>query len=214
MRAILAFLLATTVSFAAQAQSDSIVARADVARRSSIVARTTAECQIVTPLPSFQNVGQMSPAFLTFEYDATDPTLTGITIRVHWESSQVTIDPSMDLGNVFTGAGAFTVIGPSSVQDDTSDFDSDPSTDKFFTIGWVDSNPPAEFPGTVPQNLFDATFTTDAGFAGTTSVNVSYQSRDLTCLTTPAPMTSATIASLGIATPTPTPTVTATPTAT
>ena len=174
-----------------------------------ILPRTTTACQIVTPLPSFQNVDQSSPVTLNFEYDATDNTLNGIGVRVHFNSSLLTF---VNNTNVFNPGGNITFVG-TPVVEDVGDLDGDPLTDMRYGMSWADATT-GSFTGTVlPQSLFDANFTTAAGFSGATQVNVTYISNDPSCAGQ-VPETSATIADPTVGTPTPIPTATVTPTVT
>jgi hypothetical protein len=67
---------------------------------------------------------------VTISYASDDPTLTGVGIRIHFDSSEMTLQST---SNVFaTGkVGEITV-------DDVDDFDSDPETDSMVILAWAD----------------------------------------------------------------------------
>jgi hypothetical protein len=70
------------------------------------------------------------PVFYTASDE--DSTLTGIGVRIHYDSSKLTWDS-------FSDVYAFGKIGQdSSPQDDIEDYDGDPSTDKYLTVAWLD----------------------------------------------------------------------------
>lgn len=97
---------------------------------------------------------------------------SGLGLRLHFASSKLTFD-SLSLG-----VAEDVFFNPNTVeaQDDTSDFDNDPSTDKFITAVWndliqIDGGWPAG--ATQPVTLYTSTFTAAADFSGQTDVNFS-----------------------------------------
>ncbi|MDF1734200.1 MAG: hypothetical protein P1U37_02870 [Minwuia sp.] len=101
--------------------------------------------------------------------DPVDETLTGIGIRVHFDSSVLQFD---GLENVFQPAlQPFGQI----VEADSGDFDDDATTDSFVALNWADFG--GQFPGvgTTPLDLFDILFT-GRGSATDSSVNFSASS--------------------------------------
>ncbi len=98
--------------------------------------------------------------------NSRDDTLktTGVTLRMHYNSKQITPDIASITGSVFTGA---------TLQDmaDGNDLDSNSATDRFVNFLWFDFN--GNFPvGTnLPLKLFTADFDSVNNFSGVTSVN-------------------------------------------
>ena len=93
-----------------------------------------------------------------------DETLSGLGLRMHWDSSMLTYD---SLSQVF--AGGLQPLGDP--QMDTADYDGDPDTDWYLTVFWIDlgGNWPGE--GAAPQKLFTANLAATESFANSTTVN-------------------------------------------
>ena len=92
-----------------------------------------AQEQIVSGALSAQEVSPGGIVDLTISYQATnDVLLTGLGLRMHFDSSDITLgDFSYKLRDSFLG---------SQIQDDTDNFDSDVSTDKFLLVAWADTS--------------------------------------------------------------------------
>jgi hypothetical protein len=124
----------------------------------------------LTPADSDQPVGGSFTLTASYDVDDGDNTLTGIGVRFHFDSSKLQFT---GYDNVFpTG-----LIGAQDPQNDTSDFDSDPNTDKFLLVAW--SKPFAgDWPNqTLPLDVAQLGFTVDPGApAGATLVNVTFSS--------------------------------------
>ncbi|NOX56951.1 MAG: hypothetical protein GXP27_21425 [Planctomycetes bacterium] len=121
--------------------------------------------QIITPDPAELFAGSGVPVQfdVTYATDPLDNSLTGLTLRMHYDSSQLAYEVPTNL------------LGSPTVQDqaDTDDFDNDPSTDRFVLFLWFDVN--GQWPGgPLPTRLYTANFTTTQDFAGT-QVNFSGQ---------------------------------------
>ena len=104
-------------------------------------------------------------------YETTDHNAaTGVGIRVHYDSSQLSVDA---ITNVLYRSNVGTQI-----KQDTADYDDDPLTDKLILAGWADTN--ADWPGQLdlPATLFDITYTTSKAFKGS-QVNVTVSSGDV-----------------------------------
>ena len=88
-------------------------------------------------------------ARLAMRYTTTDlnPNLSGIGIRVHYNSSYVN---AVTLENVF----ATGLIGINDPQVDEFDFDGDSDTDQYIVVSWASFSGPV-WPGEVPIDLFD-----------------------------------------------------------
>ncbi len=85
----------------------------------------------------------------------------GLGLRVHFDSSKLSF-------NSLTNAlqNGFQPI--SNIQDDSSDFDGDPQTDKFFIVAWVDTT--GQWPASTPIDLFTSHFTANTGFVDSTRI--------------------------------------------
>ena len=105
--------------------------------------------QIVTPSPANQNVA----AGNRFTFDAnysTDPVnanLTGLGIRLHFDSSSVTYNR---LDNLLSPG----LIAQPSVQNDSQNYDRDTTTDRYVLVAW--SDPTGSWPGSLPARLIRA----------------------------------------------------------
>ncbi|MGB1010901.1 MAG: IPTL-CTERM sorting domain-containing protein [Thiolinea sp.] len=125
--------------------------------------------QLLTPATS--NTRYAAPTetvSFTAVYNVSSPqtdTETGIGLRVHYDSSQLT-----PVNNQLYPTGAQPV---GEITDDSEDYDADPQTDKYFVLAWIDLN--AQWPGsnTLPLDLFTSDFTVSNTFSGTTRVNLS-----------------------------------------
>lgn len=124
--------------------------------------------QVITPDPLSQTVTPGDPVGITVNYSTFDPvdeTLSGLGLRIHYDSSSLIWDSFSDV--YATGK----IAQDSSPHDDTSDLDDDPSTDKYLIVAWADlmGNWPGE--GTTPLALYTANFITSESFTGSTTVN-------------------------------------------
>ena len=125
--------------------------------------------QVITPDPLAIEVGPGAAMSFGLIYDTLpqDDTLTGIGVRVHYDSSKLTFDQvseTLTFGRLFN---------PDLVQSepDVSDFDGDPDTDSFISLAWVDFG--GNWPGAVPEKLAQVHFVTARDFAGSTAINFS-----------------------------------------
>jgi hypothetical protein len=130
--------------------------------------------QVIRPDPLAQTVSSGDPVSITVTYSTANPideTLTGLGLRIHYDSSKLTWDSFSDVfayGKIDQDTGPF---------DDTSNFDGDPATDKYLTIAWDDliGRWPGE--GTTHLDLYTVNFTASASFInGSTAVNFSASS--------------------------------------
>tara|TARA_B110000090_G_scaffold16894_1_gene16889 strand:+ start:492 stop:1040 length:549 start_codon:yes stop_codon:yes gene_type:complete len=104
-------------------------------------------------------------------YETTDNKLaTGVGIRVHYDSSQLSVDA---ITNVLYRSNVGTQI-----KQDTADYDNDPLTDKFVTAGWADTN--RQWPEYSGQQvtLLDLMISTSDEFEGS-QINVTLSSGDV-----------------------------------
>jgi hypothetical protein len=91
-------------------------------------------------------------------YDTSDnnETLTGLGLRIHYDSSKLTWN---EFSDVLSTAKTAEDLVPA---DDTMDYDNDPSTDKYLGIAWFD--PSENWPGaTLPVKLYAVSFTAAEG---------------------------------------------------
>ena len=105
---------------------------------------------------------------LTVKYQATDNALTtGLGLRLHFDSSQLTIGSYSERLNV--GAQPFQIVP------DDQDYDNDASTDQYYLTSWadfagvgwpVDGN--TGNPLDQPVDLYSVPVTTTSDFSGTT----------------------------------------------
>ena len=121
--------------------------------------------QIVAPSPATIDVTDASGEAVVFDVDysttPTDPTLTGLGLRMHFDSSKLAFE---ELTSVLpTG-----LIQQQDPVADAGDYDSNSSTDQYVLISWADIA--GGWPGVETVILFAAHFTTLGG-EGTTQVN-------------------------------------------
>ena len=125
--------------------------------------------QIITPDPLTQEVTEGNPASIDVNYTTSDgdETLSGLGLRLHWDSSQLTF---VDLTSVWVGD---FVSADNTCQVDGSDFDGDASTDCYVNVVW--NSVSSEFPGdsNTPTLLYTANFTSNVPSANSTDVNFS-----------------------------------------
>jgi hypothetical protein len=94
-----------------------------------------------------------SQKVLTVSYASADTSTTGLGLRIHFDSSAVTLS---DITNVFT-TDAITLPAVDAVETDSEDADNNPETDSFVLANWASLF--GTWPGSSPVNL--ATFTFD-----------------------------------------------------
>jgi hypothetical protein len=99
------------------------------------------------------------------EYNADDADLTGLGLRVHFDSSELSL---VDISEVLDQDVIFT---DEDVREDTLDADGNASTDSFVHVGWasVDGN----WTGEVPTDLLTVNFTVAETATGSTSIGFS-----------------------------------------
>ena len=104
-------------------------------------------------------------------YETSDKGLaTGIGIRVHFDSSQLSID---SIASMLREAKVGT-----QVKQDFADFDNDPSTDKYLNAGWADMDGAWPEFGIQPLELLKLKVTTSADFSGS-NLNITISSSDV-----------------------------------
>ena len=125
--------------------------------------------QVVTAEPGHRLAVAGESVSLSVRYSSANPCsdrLTGLGLRIHWDSARLDLVGLTDL--LATG---FVAQGPA--EDDLGDADGDPTTDKRLLVAWAD--PDADWPGQGcnPLTLVSAHFRTRADFSGSTSVGFS-----------------------------------------
>ena len=126
--------------------------------------------QIIFPSPLSTATIPGAAVTLDVMYDTLpqDETLTGIGVRVHFDSSKLSfdlVDQTLAFGRLFNPA---LVVAEA----DTSDFDGDPSTDQYLSMAWVDFA--GSWPGGVlPEKLAAVHFVAAGDFAGSTTIRFS-----------------------------------------
>lgn len=90
---------------------------------------------------------------------------TGLGLRIHYNSNALDLISQTPYSNQLQPMGAMSY--------DTQNLDSDPNTDKYWVLAWVDIN--AAWPGTgkTPLNLLSSQFRTKANFSGVTTIRLS-----------------------------------------
>jgi len=121
----------------------------------------------LVPTTTTPNVGDNFSVSVQYNVSDGERELTGIGFRVHFDSRKVTY---VNYSNHFT-KGQMGV----QVQDDTPDYDNDPTTDKFILVAWSDLN--GQWPGTdqtLPLELIKFNYTVKTGqIASSSNINVS-----------------------------------------
>jgi 1,4-alpha-glucan branching enzyme len=103
---------------------------------------------------------------VTVSYDASngDDTVTGLGIRLHYDSSVLTFVSQSDVL-------AADNIGASGPYNDDDNDDSDTSTDKYVDGAWASFD--GTWPGALPADLFTVTFTVNDVDSASTDINFS-----------------------------------------
>jgi hypothetical protein len=132
----------------------------------AIASAVTGATQIVSPALTVATVKPNTTTSVDLNYttaNPTDATLSGLGMRLHFNSSRVTFD---GVTNVL-GTG---LVGTLESQADSSDADGDPSTDAFVFLAWADVA--GAWPGTEVVRLATANFTARAGAFGAATFKV------------------------------------------
>ncbi|MFT5327568.1 MAG: Ca2+-binding RTX toxin-like protein [Planctomycetaceae bacterium] len=118
--------------------------------------------QVIQTLPEALTVDAESSAVFDVEYSTEKPedaTTTGLTLRMHYNSMELTPDISAITASAFSGAIIQDTSEPVGGAQDL------PDTDRYVNFLWVDIN--GEFPSKpLPLTLFTATFMTTDLFDG------------------------------------------------
>ena len=123
---------------------------------------SSAQVQTVTGTLSIAELSAGQTTSLTVTYQATDDAkVTGLGLRLHYDSSVLEMGDYTD--RLRESAQPFQI------KDDTSDFDSDPKTDKYFLTSWADTSGDGwPFEAVQPATLYAVPLTAISGFNGST----------------------------------------------
>ncbi len=88
---------------------------------------------------------------ITVVYTATDSEVSGLGLRIHYDSSQLSVN---GISDVLSTDLTFAYATPSA---DSEDFDNDATTDQFIDFGWA--SVAGDWPGSSPINLVTISFT-------------------------------------------------------
>jgi hypothetical protein len=139
--------------------------------------------QSITPEPGSINPTPGWEFHFSVKYDASNNDLSGIGFYVHYNSRYLEF---VKVSNVLPEC--YGLPGDPEVENDTEDYDKDPSTDKRFVVFWADFTPPSSWPGVeLPLNLMDVTFkvkeealiNTSINFTGKTAAGYDFVSEPL-----------------------------------
>ena len=112
--------------------------------------------------PAFQTVASGDTATLTVVYDSVDPTLTGLGVRLHYDSSKITLEDAEVL------FGQRPRRSPQDQEDIPDHLDGDPATDRRYLAAW--SSLLGQWPGngvTLPLEILRLTFRTHGIYPST-----------------------------------------------
>ncbi|MEM7349295.1 MAG: hypothetical protein AAF657_00720 [Acidobacteriota bacterium] len=130
---------------------------------------TAQDQQLITPRPALIEVAVGDRVSATIEYSTSAGVtgLTGLGLRIHWNTSALTL------------AGLRSVLGSGLVaqgvaEPDSADFDGNPSTDTFLQVAWADLA--GSWPGSATADLLTVDFDVRPGFPGSTLVGFSASS--------------------------------------
>ena len=117
--------------------------------------------------PSVGEVVQATVTYTTANPD--DPTLTGIGLRLHWNSQLLDFQ---QLTNILSTS----LVAQGQSQPDTANYDNDPNTDTFIHLAWADITSNWPNLGASPSTLFVAEYLTPAAVVGSSPLNLSVSS--------------------------------------
>jgi hypothetical protein len=100
---------------------------------------------------------------IVISYNADDTTTTGLGLRIHFDSSQLsltTLDGVLSQDNIFANSTA---------QADADNYDNDASTDMYVDMAWASLF--GQWPGSAPTDLATLTFDIAEGASGSSAIN-------------------------------------------
>lgn len=153
-----------------------MVSIATVCATACLSTLAVAQEQVITTQPSDQLKSEGSLASVSVLYTASDgdETLTGLGLRLHWDSTLLTfrnLTSIRDNGDLIAADNA--------CRTDSENLDGVAATDCFVMVAWAD--PDGEFPGvgSTPTVLYRANFTSNVPPFTSTSINFSGGSQAL-----------------------------------
>jgi hypothetical protein len=146
-----------------------VLAFAALLGATSLRAAETTE-QRIAAQPAVQDVAANGTAIVTLVYDASESSLAGVALRLHYDSSKLALEDAQLLYSRGT-------MGHQDQPDAGSEYadqfdDEDPATDRRYLAAWSDLN--ADWPGdgsALPLPLLELRFRVKAGF-DTTDLHV------------------------------------------
>lgn len=126
--------------------------------------------QVITPDAATVSVGPGQTVTVAVSYFTANPgdeTLTGLGLRVHFDSTK------LSFGSLAIVEDRDLLSQDGAPQADAGNFDDDASTDRFYNVAWTDLG--GNWPGVsrTPDLLYRVTFTTASNFTGTTTIRFS-----------------------------------------
>ena len=100
---------------------------------------------------------------LVVSYNADDTTSTGLGLRIHFDSSQLTV------ANLEGVLSQDNIFANSTAQADTDNADNDASTDMYIDMAWASLF--GQWPGSAPTDLATLTFDIVEGASGSSAIN-------------------------------------------
>jgi hypothetical protein len=100
---------------------------------------------------------------IVISYNADDTTTTGLGLRIHFDSSQLSLanlDGVLSQDNIFANSTA---------KSDTDNSDNDPTTDVYVDMAWASLF--GQWPGSAPTELATLTFDIAEGATGSSAIN-------------------------------------------
>ena len=126
------------------------------------------QTQTLALAPASQTLASGAVANLTLNYTVSnaDANLTGLGLRLHWDSSRLS----------FTGLGQVLaqdlVAADTACRDDSvTNYDQDPATNCYVLVAWASL--PGTWPGVLPSQLLRASFTNLMGLGAESAVKLS-----------------------------------------
>jgi hypothetical protein len=157
----------TASSNASSSVTYSLVDNTDYPADSTIT--SDSETAAATQTVSASNISSAQPGeqlSLTVNYSADDTQLTGLGLRIHYDSSLLTV---ANINEVFSQDLIFV---NDDAQSDVADFDSNASTDSFVTVAWASLN--GDWPNEeLPSELLTVLFDVSADASGSAAVGFS-----------------------------------------
>jgi hypothetical protein len=99
---------------------------------------------------------------IIISYNAEDKTTTGLGLRVHFDSSTLSVSALSDILDI-------DLIPSGGIESDDKNFDLDESTDQYIIFAWASLF--GEWPGLAPVDLATITFDIAEGTTGTSAIN-------------------------------------------